>query len=190
LCHPSLAAPPLSRRAAHLSLHHRLSLRHSSLEPAGCYIAASLIMPLATPRARPRGMIRLGGGGCDETMRGAASAKKHGSCENVVWIGLDLVQNWTACLDMPSRFFDLDPGVPRSGLDLDQIWTKSGPNLESSKNRLDQFWQPPIVWLQCNTISDTTSPWKHSIKQQFQFGIYWLETILTMVFSILGFSDK
>ncbi len=23
-----------------------------------------------------------------------------------------------------------------------------------------------IVWLQCKTISDTTSPWKHSIKQQ------------------------
>jgi hypothetical protein len=28
-------------------------------------------------------------------------------------------------------------------IDLDQVWTKSGPNLELGKNRLDQFWQPP-----------------------------------------------
>ncbi len=59
--------------------------------------------------------------------------------------GLDQSRIWTACPDMPSRFFDLDRGVPRSGPDLDQIWTKSGPNLESSKNRLDQFQQPPTV---------------------------------------------
>jgi hypothetical protein len=80
-CRPSLIAPP------------HLSLRHVSLELAGCYIAASLVVPLTPPQARPRGMIRLGGGGCDETTRGAASSKKHGSCENVVWTGLDLVQN-------------------------------------------------------------------------------------------------
>jgi hypothetical protein len=40
--------------------------------------------------------------------------------------GLDQCRIWTAGPDMPSRFFDLDRGVPRSGPDLDQIWTKSG----------------------------------------------------------------
>jgi hypothetical protein len=97
---PSLVVLPLSHRAAPL-LSRRLSLitpllllsRYASLELAGCYIAASLVMPLTPPRARPRGMIRLGGGGCDETTRGGASSKKHGSCENAVWTGLDLVQN-------------------------------------------------------------------------------------------------
>ncbi len=59
--------------------------------------------------------------------------------------GLDQSRIWTACPDMPSRFFDLDRGVPRSGPVVDQIWTKSGPNLESSKNRPDQFWQPPTM---------------------------------------------
>ncbi len=60
--------------------------------------------------------------------------------------GLDQSRIWTACPDMPSRFFDLDRGVPQSGPNLDQIWTKSGPNLESSKNRLSQFRQPPNLY--------------------------------------------
>jgi hypothetical protein len=56
-----------------------------------------------------------------------------------------LVQNLDsiACPDMLSRFFDLDSHVPLSGPNLDRIWTKSGANLESGKNRLDQFRQPP-----------------------------------------------
>ncbi len=97
---PSLVVPPLSRRAAPL-LSRRPSLIapppllscHASLKLAGCYIAASLVVPLTPPRARPQGMIRLGEGGCNEMTRGAASSKKHGLCENVVWTGLDLVQN-------------------------------------------------------------------------------------------------
>jgi hypothetical protein len=99
-CSPSLIVPPLSRCAAPL-LSCRpsliaplpLSSRHASLKLAGCYIAASLIVPLTPPQAHPRGMIWLGGGGCDEITRGAASSKKHGSCEYVVWTSLDLVQN-------------------------------------------------------------------------------------------------
>jgi hypothetical protein len=103
---PSLIVPPLSPHAAPLLSRcpsliapPPLSLCHASLKLAGCYIAASLIMPLTPPWARPQGMIWLGGGGCDETTRGAALSKKHGSCENVVWTSLDLVQN----LDSMSR---------------------------------------------------------------------------------------
>ncbi len=99
-CSPSLVVPPLSHCAAPL-LSRRpsliapppLSSCHASLELAGCYIAASLVVPLTPPRARPRGMIWLGGVGCDETTRGAALSKKHGLCENAVWTDLDLVQN-------------------------------------------------------------------------------------------------
>jgi hypothetical protein len=36
---------------------------------------------------------------------------------------------------------------------LDRIWTKSGPNLESGKNRLDQFRQPPSVQYTCAVVS-------------------------------------
>jgi hypothetical protein len=97
---PSLVVPPLSCRAAPLLSRHPsliapppLSLRHASLKLAGCYIAVSLVVPLTPPQAHPRGMIWLGGGGCDETTRGGSSAKKHGSCENAVWTGLDLVKN-------------------------------------------------------------------------------------------------
>ena len=64
---PSLVVPPLSRLATPL-LSRRpsliapppLSLRHASLELAGCYIAASLVVPLTPPRAHPQGMIWLG----------------------------------------------------------------------------------------------------------------------------------
>ena len=40
--------------------------------------------------------------------------------------GLDRSRIWKACPDMLSRFFDLDSHVPRSGPDLDRIWTKFG----------------------------------------------------------------
>jgi hypothetical protein len=79
---PSLLVLPISRRTAPLLLRDSsliaswpLSSRHASLKLAGCYSAASLVMPLTPPRARPRGMIWLGGGGCDETTRGAALSK-------------------------------------------------------------------------------------------------------------------
>jgi hypothetical protein len=84
--------------------------------------------------------------------------------------GLDQSRIWTAFPDMPSRFFDLDRGVPRSGRDLDQIWTKSGPNLESSKNRLDQFWQPPnarkeyVISLFISTLEIFLN-WENFLKQ-------------------------
>ncbi len=129
---PSLVVPPLSCRTAPL-LSCRPSLiapppllsRHASLELAGCYIATSLVVPLTPPRARPRGMIRLGGGGCDETTRGAALSKKYESCENAVWTGLDLVQNLDSMSGHAIQIFELDRGVSQSGPDLDQIWTKS-----------------------------------------------------------------
>jgi hypothetical protein len=61
-CHASLATLSLSCCAAPLSSSRPslialppLSLRHASLEPAGCHIATSLVVPLVTPWACPQG---------------------------------------------------------------------------------------------------------------------------------------
>ncbi len=114
-------AQPLAHRAAPLLSSHQAAYLLSRLSGAGwllhhclsfSHCAAFAIMrrvhhcrhhrPLpsttfvflkSTQWLSAIGQMGAGGGGFDGTTRGAASAKKHGSCENVVWTGLDLVQN-------------------------------------------------------------------------------------------------
>jgi hypothetical protein len=65
----------------------------------------------------------------------------------MVWTSPESGQHVGTCrpdfLIWTGVYLNLDWIWTKSGPNLDQIWTKSGPNLESSKNRLDQFRQPP-----------------------------------------------
>jgi hypothetical protein len=122
-CHATAfhIAQPLSCRAAPLSSSHQAAylllhlsgtgwLLHHCLSFSRC-AAFVIVRRVHRPRCRRPlppttfvflestqwlsaiGRMGAGGGGFDGTTRGAALAKKHGSCENAVWTGLNLVQN-------------------------------------------------------------------------------------------------
>ena len=101
----------------------------------------------------------MGGRGRGGCYAGGQLCQKNwdGLCENAVWTSPKSGRQVRTCHP--------DSGIwTAMYLDLDQLWTKSGPNLESWKNRLDQFRQPPI---EIHYHSMTELEWKR-IKDQWR----------------------